>query len=304
MSYVTVTGRLLASHFQAGGEVPLTGQIFFTPTMGQVPAGESVHLPAPMSVELDGEGRFEVELLSAGFSWEVGFSLRHAGAFVPVDCFNFLPTPGVERVNFADIVPLTDPVTGAPMLRGEPGVGVSAITTAGGELIFTPTNGAETRIPVPQGIPGTGVEGITLEGDELVFALSDGSEERLPAPAGAPGKDAPKPNLAVGEVQTLPAGASATAEVTGMSPDFVLSLGVPAGANGDTPTITAGTVSTLPAGASATAELTHYRHWVCSEPGATCWGTWGKRQGRSYSYPRGRYREHGHRGGFYHRHRT
>ena len=256
MAHVTVTGRLLASHFRAGGEVPLTGQIFFTPTMEKVPAGEGVHLPAPMSVELDADGRFEVELLSAGFSWEVGFSLRHAGAFVPVDCFNFLPEPGVSQVSFADIVPLTDPVTSTPMLRGDDGVGVSAITTAGGELIFTLTNGSETRIPVPQGIPGTGVEGVTLQGDELVFTLTDGSETRLPAPVGTPGKDAPKPNLAVGEVQTLPAGASATAEVTGESPDFVLSLGVPAGANGDTPTITAGTVSTLPAGASATAELT------------------------------------------------
>lgn len=149
MAHVTVHGRLLASHFQAGGEVPLTGQIFFTPTMEKVPTGESVHLPAPMSVELDGDGRFEVELLSAGFSWEVAFSLRHAGAFVPVDCFNFLPTPGVDRVNFADIVPLTDPVTSQPMLRGEDGIGVEAITTAGGELIFTLTNGSETRIPVP-----------------------------------------------------------------------------------------------------------------------------------------------------------
>ena len=252
MAFVTVAGRLLASHFQAGGEVPLTGQIFFTPTMEKVPTGQGVHLPAPTSVELDGDGRFEVELLSAGFSWEVAFSLRHAGAFVPAGCFNFLPTPGVDRINFADIVPLTDPVTSQPMLRGEDGVGVEAITTEGGELIFTLTDGAETRIPVPQGIPGTGVDTITLQGGELVFTLSDGSETRLPAP----GVDAPKPTLAVGDVQTLPAGATATAEVTGESPDFVLSMGLPAGANGTTPTITAGTVSTLPAGASATAELT------------------------------------------------
>lgn len=33
MAFVTVYGRLLASHFQAGGEVPLTGQIFFTPRL-------------------------------------------------------------------------------------------------------------------------------------------------------------------------------------------------------------------------------------------------------------------------------
>ena len=163
MSFVTVTGRLLASHFRAGGEVPLTGQIFFTPTMEKVPTGEGVHLPAATSVELDEDGRFEVELLSAGFSWEVAFSLRHAGAFVPVECFNFLPEPGVDRVNFADIVPLTDPVTGAPMLRGEDGVGVEAITTAGGELIFTLTDGKQTRTPVPQGIPGeAGPAGATI----------------------------------------------------------------------------------------------------------------------------------------------
>ena len=149
MAFVTVMGRLLASHFQA------SGQIFFTPTMEKVPTGEGVHLPAPTSVELDGEGRFEVELLSAGFSWEVGFSLRHAGAFVPVDCFSFLPEPGVDRVNFADIVPLVDPVTATPMLRGEDGVGVEAVEVEEGKLIFQLSNGTKNIVELPYTPPPT-----------------------------------------------------------------------------------------------------------------------------------------------------
>ncbi|NCB88587.1 MAG: hypothetical protein EOM43_14170, partial [Gammaproteobacteria bacterium] len=258
---ITVFGRLLASFFDAQSEpVPVVGSVVFRPRfMTQIGEG-ALHLGTPATATLDSEGRFEIKLVDSPSSWQVDLNVKgRAGNRLRFPCFDFLPEPGVERINFADIVPLADPVTGVPMLRGEDGVGVSAITTVGGELIFTLTNGSETRIPVPQGIPGTGVDTITLQGDELVFALSDGSETRLPAPAGAPGKDAPKPNLAVGEVQTLPAGANATAEVTGESPDFVLSLGLPAGAKGDkgdTPTITAGTVSSLPAGASATAALT------------------------------------------------
>lgn len=255
--YVNVVGRLLASFFDTQATpVPVAGRVLFTPNFLSEQSAEGVHLPTRLSVELDSGGSFEARLLTGDWSWRVEVIAKDETLrTLKVPCFNFLPEPGIERINFADIVPVTDPVTSQPMLRGEDGVGVEAITTAGGELIFTLTDGDETRIPVPQGIPGTGVDNITLQGDELVFALSDGSETRLPAPAGAPGKDAPAPNLAVGEVQTLPAGYSATAEVTGQSPDFVLSLGLPAGANGKTPTITAGTISTLPAGASATASL-------------------------------------------------
>lgn len=194
-------------------------------------------------------------------------------------------------------------MTSQPMLRGEDGVGVEAITTEGGELIFTLTNGTESRIPVPQGIPGTGVDNITLQGSELVFALSDGSETRIPAPVGAPGGSGvgissialeagelvftltdgsesrlpapkgdpgdpgepgdpgvspPAPTLSVGNVETLPNGSTATAAITGDTPNYTLALGIPQGApgaKGDTPNITAGTVNTLPYGASATAEL-------------------------------------------------
>lgn len=228
MSFVTVHGRLLASHFRAGGEVPLTGQIFFTPTMEKVPTGEGVHLPAPTSVELDTDGKFEVELLSAGFSWEVGFSLRHAGAFVPVDCFNFLPTPGVDRVNFSEIVPLTDPVTSQPMLRGDDGVGVSAITTAGGELIFTLTNGSETRIPVPQGVPGpVGPAGPAGESGAIgpIGPAGPAGERGEQGPAGEPG---PKGDRGEPGLQG-PAGVAGQTGATGAT-----GPAGPAGTKGDT----------------------------------------------------------------------
>ena len=177
MAHVTVKGRLLASHFRAGGEVPLSGQIFFTPTMEKVPTGEGVHLPAPMSVELDQDGRFEVELLSAGFSWEVGFSLRHAGAFVPVDCFNFLPAPGVSEVAFSEIVPLTDPVKGVPMLRGEDGVGIEAVEMEEGKLIFQLSNGTKNTIELPYTPPPTAAAPPTpkhLGEGEWAFETADG----------------------------------------------------------------------------------------------------------------------------------
>lgn len=53
---------------------------------------------------------------------------------------------------------------------------------------------------------------------------------------GEPGNDGtspPAPTLRVGEVTTLPATATATAEITGEAPDYTLTLGIPQGAKGD-----------------------------------------------------------------------
>lgn len=270
---ITVFGRLLASFFDAqAAPVPVTGRVLFTPNFSSEQSTEGVHLPTRLSVKLDDDGRFEVHLLPGDWSWKVEVIAKdQTERTLTVPCFNFLPTPGVDRVNFADIVPLTDPVTGVPMLRGEDGVGVEAITTEAGELIFTLTNGTESRIPVPQGIPGAGVDNITLQGDELVFALSDGSETRIPAPVGIPGGSGvgissitlvdgelvftltdgaetrlpapkgdpgdpgvspPAPTLSVGNVATLPNGSTATAKITGTTPNYTLALGIPQGAPG------------------------------------------------------------------------
>ena len=270
---ITVFGRLLASFFDAqAAPVPVTGRVLFTPNFSSEHTAEGVHLPTRLSVELDDEGRFEASLLTGSWSWRVEVIAKdEARRTLTLPCFNFLPEEGVDRVNFAEIVPLADPVTGEPMLRGEDGIGVEAITTAGGELIFTLTDGSETRIPVPQGIPGTSIEGITLQGDELVFALSDGSETRLPAPEGTPGDEGvgisgitlvdgelvftltngaetrlpapkgepgtpgvspPAPTLSVGNVATLPNGSPASASITGTTPNYTLALGIPQGAQG------------------------------------------------------------------------
>lgn len=77
--------------------------------------------------------------------------------------------------------------------------------------------------------------------------------------AGQPGT----PNtLTIGTVTTLPAGSSATATISGASPNQVLNLGIPVGSTGATGspgaanTLTIGTVTTLPVGSSATATIT------------------------------------------------
>lgn len=74
--------------------------------------------------------------------------------------------------------------------------------------------------------------------------------------AGQPGT----PNtLTIGTVTSLPAGSSATATITGTSPNQVLNLGIPIGSTGSpgsSNTLTIGTVTTLPVGSSATATIT------------------------------------------------
>lgn len=74
--------------------------------------------------------------------------------------------------------------------------------------------------------------------------------------AGQPGASN---TLTIGTVTTLPAGSSATATISGTSPNQVLNLGIPIGSTGSpgpANTLTIGTVTTLPVGSSATATIT------------------------------------------------
>lgn len=72
-------------------------------------------------------------------------------------------------------------------------------------------------------------------------------------------------DFAIGTVDTLAEGESATASITGTIPDKVLNLGIPVGATGDkgdkgdtgdANTLAIGTVTTVPVGGPATAEIT------------------------------------------------
>lgn len=76
-------------------------------------------------------------------------------ASVPLEPFVFELVAGAP-VNLAEVLPVPTS-TGEYVTQGKPGadgVGLAAITTEGGELVFTLTDGTESRIPVPQGIPG------------------------------------------------------------------------------------------------------------------------------------------------------
>ena len=94
--------------------------------------------------------------------------------------------------------------------------------------------------------PETG--SVSFESDDgLEFETGD-----LRGPAGE------SPNLSVGTVETLQAGSSATAEITGDFPNLSINFKLPAGIDGqsgESINLSVGMVETLPAGASATAEL-------------------------------------------------
>ncbi|WP_237237059.1 hypothetical protein [Rothia nasimurium] len=188
-----VWGRFLAPDGS-----PLSGSVVFTPAFPFARDTQTVTLPAPVTAQLDSEGQVTASLQvpdastqPTTWTWRACPRLRHAGGAVGLAPFSFELVAGAP-VNLAEVLPVPDPVTGEFVTRGEAGadgVGLAAITTEGGELVFTLTDGTESRIPAPQGVPGTGVAGISLEGDELVFTLTDGSETRLPAPVGADGQD-------------------------------------------------------------------------------------------------------------------
>ena len=99
----------------------------------------------------------------------------------------------------------------------------------------TPTFSIES---VETGEPGTDAD-VTMTGDApnhgLKFVIPRGDKgdtgaQGLPGEAGADGKT---PNITIGNVETLEAGESATASITGESPDLTLNLGIPKGADGE-----------------------------------------------------------------------
>lgn len=68
------------------------------------------------------------------------------------------------------------------------------------------------------------------EDGDLVYTL-DGSEVNL---GHVVGRDSQTPSITIGQVETLPAGSSVTASITGQTPNLVLNLGIPQGKQGDT----------------------------------------------------------------------
>lgn len=124
------------------------------------------------------------------------------------------------------------------------------------------------QVPGVQGPPGAFKLGTVTTGDPG----TDASATTAPDPTNPdvqvvnlviPRGDVGTSNtLTIGTITTLAAGSPATATLTGTSPNQTLSLGIPAGAKGDTGatgatnSLAIGTVSTLAAGAAAAASIT------------------------------------------------
>lgn len=71
---------------------------------------------------------------------------------------------------------------------------------------------------------------------------------------GDPGDPGQTPNITIGTVETLPAGSSVTASISGQTPNLVLNLGIPQGQQGDpgeAATVTVGTTTTGAPGSQA-----------------------------------------------------
>lgn len=206
-----VSGRFIAPDGS-----PLSGSVVFTPAFSFARDTQAVTLPAPVTVQLDAEGRVVASLQvpdestqPTAWTWRACPRLRHAGGAVGLASFSFELVAGAP-VNLAEVLPVPNS-TGEYVTQGKPGadgVGLAAITTEGGELLFTLTDGSESRIPVPQGVPGEpgpagetgpigpmGPAGPRGERGEPGPPGSTGPQgppgETGPAgPTGAPGKDA------------------------------------------------------------------------------------------------------------------
>lgn len=144
---------------------------------------------------------------------------------------------------------------------GDPGT-QAQVTNAGTE------NAAVLNFTIPAG--AIGPTGATPDISVQVSSLPAGSEPTVsvsgtpeapvislgipagqkgdPGTPGTNGTDGQTPNITIGTVETLPAGSSVTAAITGQTPNLVLNLGIPQGAAGaglpPTDTAAAGDVPT------------------------------------------------------------
>lgn len=188
--YQDVYGRFLAPDGS-----PLSGSVVFTPTFLFARDTQAVTLPAPVTAKLDAEGRVAASLLVPApdtepdaWVWEACPQLRGKHGVVRLRDFAFELTADAP-VNLAEVTPVPDPVTGEYLTRGKPGadgVGLTAITLEGGELVFTLTDGTESRLPAPQGVPGPAGEPGPVG---PVGPVGPAGERGEPGPPGADGKD-------------------------------------------------------------------------------------------------------------------
>lgn len=72
------------------------------------------------------------------------------------------------------------------------------------------------------------------QGNSSLYTWASGSWANIGSLKGDPGTNGLAPTVAIGTVSSLAAGASATASITGTSPNLSLSLGIPKGDKGDT----------------------------------------------------------------------
>ena len=144
-----VTGRFLAPDGS-----PLSGSVVFAPTFLFARDTEAVTLPAPVTVQLDEQGRVAASLLVPApdtepdaWVWEACPQLRGKHGVVRLRDFAFELTADAP-VNLAEVTPVPDPVTGEYVTRGEAGPAPElsigeVVTVAPGEEAVTITGPAE-----------------------------------------------------------------------------------------------------------------------------------------------------------------
>lgn len=149
MIFEQVSGRFLAPDGS-----PLSGSVVFTPAFSFARDAEAVTLPAPVTAQLDSEGRVVASLQvpdestqPTTWTWQACPRLRHAGGAVGLKPFSFELVKG-RPVNLAEVTPVPDPVTGEYVTRGETGPAPElsigeVVTVAPGEESVTITGPAE-----------------------------------------------------------------------------------------------------------------------------------------------------------------
>ncbi|BCT75526.1 hypothetical protein SCMU_13680 [Sinomonas cyclohexanicum] len=203
----------------SGTNTPAPVTFEFTPTAAFTGPGASEEvLPVAFTADTDVTGHLTVNLAVTGGTWAWTVRKYYQGRLFQTETVTVKSTdtsyPALVRVNpFTLAAVAADPAWVA--------MANSTVTSGSidgnGHLILTRTDSTTTdagAVVGPAGAAGaTGPAGPT-------------------GPAGATGPAGPADTITIGTVSTLAAGSSATASMTGASPNQTLNLGIPTGATG------------------------------------------------------------------------
>lgn len=240
MALISVNLKLVRPYGSEDNPVPANGKVIFMP-VAHGKYEDSLRAVEKVTAEVENGVMEPVELTPALWNVTIMPVMGNPWPTMSFTLFDGMPEP----VNLATLLPEIV-VDGVGLVKGDPGPSIADWEDNGdGTITFIMDDGKRVGPGViPAGPPGVGIEDISDPDDTgmMTVFFTDGTTTLVKALEGLPSKvPGPANTLRIGSVQGAD---SATATITGNSPNQVLNLGLPKGdpgVDGNVPVVVSST---------------------------------------------------------------